>query len=283
MLQSEFTNKNHRWTPAVEITTSRRARSLFAFARTPRTRARRFVASSRSACVMRCARVEVGAWRKLARRRGPPVAHHHPIARSVISKSLALKQLRYRRVVAQGGHPLRGGGGGLDLKSSGLCPRRFEPCRSRFTTTGSSYSGWVCRRAVRTATSPHTRHAVEQTREWSSGRMAPLPRSRPGFDSRLTHHFVARCSPWRLSSVAEHWSCKPRVGSSILPVAFASAVACAGIVCVASWCGNRGLTVRILALQASGPGSTPGGCSAFRLGFFATQSEVGAVGSAWVS
>ena len=24
---------------------------------------------------------------------------------------------------------------------------------------------------------------------------------------------------WRLSSVAEHWSCKPRVGSSILPVA----------------------------------------------------------------
>ena len=26
-------------------------------------------------------------------------------------------------------------------------------------------------------------------------------------------------------------------------------------------CGNRGLTVRILAFQASGPGSTPGGCS----------------------
>ena len=26
-------------------------------------------------------------------------------------------------------------------------------------------------------------------------------------------------------------------------------------------CGNRGLTVRILALQASGPGSTPGGCT----------------------
>ncbi len=168
---------------------------------------------------------------------------------------------------------------GLDLKSSGLCPRRFEPCRSRFTTTGSSYSGWVCRRAVRTATSPHTRHAVEQTREWSSGRMAPChgvgPGSIPG--SRI---FSRDFSPWRLSSVAEHWSCKPRVGSSILPVAFASAVACAGIVCVASWCGNRGLTVRILALQASGPGSTPGGCRTFRR---VLRGEVGAVGSAWVS
>ena len=30
-----------------------------------------------------------------------------------------------------------------------------------------------------------------------------------------------------------------------------------------SGCGNRGLTVRILALQASGPGSTPGGCTLY--------------------
>ena len=70
-----------------------------------------------------------------------------------------------------------------------------------------------------------TPHTSSQPRQpWSNGQDSGLPSQRPGFDSRRLQFCVqVRCGAaaavWRLSSVAEHWSCKPRVGSSILPVA----------------------------------------------------------------
>ncbi len=95
-----------------------------------------------------------------------------------------------------------------------------------------------------------------------------LPDSRSGVLTTTLQELMLLYCAGAFSSVVERPFCIRKVeGSNPSSSTFA---------------GNRGLTVRILALQASGPGSTPGGCSAFQIGF-GIHSEVGAVGSAWVS
>ena len=86
---------------------------------------------------------------------------------------------------------------GVDQKSTGLCPRRFESCRLRSFAFSGHLAQWQSTGLVNLG-------SRVRSSQWPSFCAMPMR---------------------RLSSVAEHWSCKPRVGSSILPVAlFAKAV-----------------------------------------------------------